>query len=498
MNVLIVTCMLASLIAPTLAMGSGDLFTSSANIFQLFSVEKDVARNLRAFIAEHEQRLNELRQLAARLEATPMPAADTQLRPSESFGILKRLADTLNEVEAATSTASLKMLKDIQEHDMMPTQADVDGAAGALLRLQRTYDLKPRQLMPSASGKDMAIIGKKAYQQGDLLSSVNWLELAVPRLTNSSAEYIDALDHLAYAQFKIGDVARALESSMKLLEADPFNARVQDNLEYYRHQLARMENVTAVNMPNYQADNKLGRDEKELQRFRQLCQGKKLYTPTKDLKCEYKTYGHAHLIFKPIKVEYLHEGQQRLQIFRQFASEQECAHLREEGRKKLDRAVAWTNGGFKPVEFRISTAAWMDNNHDAVFKTINSRIADATQLNLTTAEQLQISNYGIGGFYETHYDHHASKERELPEGDRIATFMIYLNKVQKGGFTAFPRLGAAVQPGHGDAVFWYNLKANGDGDSQTLHGACPVLQGSKWVANKWIHEGGNNQCRKLL
>lgn len=52
--------------------------------------------------------------------------------------------------------------------------------------------------------------------------------------------------------------------------------------------------------------------------------------------------------------------------------------------------------------------------------------------------------------------------------------------MRKGGFTAFPRLGAAVRPGHGDAVFWYNLLPDGSSDDNTLHGGCPVLAGSKW------------------
>ena len=29
------------------------------------------------------------------------------------------------------------------------------------------------------------------------------------------------------------------------------------------------------------------------------------------------------------------------------------------------------------------------------------------------------------------------------------------------------------------------------GDFMTRHAACPVIVGSKWVANKWIHESGN-------
>ena len=45
---------------------------------------------------------------------------------------------------------------------------------------------------------------------------------------------------------------------------------------------------------------------------------------------------------------------------------------------------------------------------------------------------------------------------------------------------------------------WYNLKPNGDGDDNTRHAGCPVLLGSKWVANKWIHERGQEFRRPCL
>lgn len=41
-----------------------------------------------------------------------------------------------------------------------------------------------------------------------------------------------------------------------------------------------------------------------------------------------------------------------------------------------------------------------------------------------------------------------------------------------------------------DALFWYNLLRSGVGDLRTRHAACPVLTGTKWVSNKWIHERG--------
>ena len=68
--------------------------------------------------------------------------------------------------------------------------------------------------------------------------------------------------------------------------------------------------------------------------------------------------------------------------------------------------------------------------------------------------------------------------------------MFYLDAPEEGGETVFTEARARISPLRGSAVFWYNLLPSGEGDFRTRHAACPVLYGSKWVSNKWLHMGG--------
>jgi len=83
--------------------------------------------------------------------------------------------------------------------------------------------------------------------------------------------------------------------------------------------------------------------------------------------------------------------------------------------------------------------------------------------------------------------------------NRMSTVFWYLTAVAQGGETIFPRFngglerdpkdcetGLKVKPEAGKVIIFYNMRADGQMDPNSLHGACPVKEGTKWAANKWV------------
>jgi len=56
------------------------------------------------------------------------------------------------------------------------------------------------------------------------------------------------------------------------------------------------------------------------------------------------------------------------------------------------------------ANYRISKSAWLRDGDHEVVDRVGKRISTVTGLNLQTAEELQIVNYGLGGHYEPHFD----------------------------------------------------------------------------------------------
>jgi len=71
-------------------------------------------------------------------------------------------------------------------------------------------------------------------------------------------------------------------------------------------------------------------------------------------------------------------------------------------------------------------------------------------------------------------------------GQRIVTFLVYLNDDYVGGQTQFPRLDISHQGSTGEGFFFVNALADGSPDVRSLHAGRAPLSGQKWIISQFI------------
>lgn len=156
-------------------------------------------------------------------------------------------------------------------------------------------------------------------------------------------------------------------------------------------------------------------------------------------------------------------------------------------------------------EVRTSSGMFLRKHQDDIVALVEERIAAWTFLPPENGEAMQILHYEHGQKYEPHFDYFHDKANQELGGHRVATVLMYLSDVEQGGETVFPsseaaksqpkgddwsdcaKNGYAVKPRKGDALLFFSLHPDATTDPLSLHGSCPVIEGEKWSATKWIH-----------
>ena len=141
---------------------------------------------------------------------------------------------------------------------------------------------------------------------------------------------------------------------------------------------------------------------------------------------------------------------------------------------------------------RTSHNAWCADecNDDTITRRLWQRIERVTGIPETNMEYFQILRYEEGQQYNFHHDY-IEHDIDRPTGPRILTFFLYLSDVEEGGGTQFPYLGngLTVLPKKGKALLWPSVLNDDPSNIERLthHAALPVVNGTKFAANAWIH-----------
>ena len=195
---------------------------------------------------------------------------------------------------------------------------------------------------------------------------------------------------------------------------------------------------------------------------------------------------HPMLILAPIKEEILSHSPLLIYQY-DLITDSEIELLKEKAKRKfvaddLDVQFVPKNPGYITFQRRES-AKWIPS---AEMPKLSWRHQVYTNLVVDEkqdgSDPFQVARYPIGGYHVAHYDFGYDFGSADPRGDRLATGMLYLNDVEQGGATIFPALQIRVEPKKGAGLLWFNLHRNENGNTKSLHAACPIIRGEKWIS----------------
>jgi hypothetical protein len=103
------------------------------------------------------------------------------------------------------------------------------------------------------------------------------------------------------------------------------------------------------------------------------------------------------------------------------------------------------------------------------------------------------AHYDVGEQIGDHFDFVDPKvpnyaDEIAKRGERVVTFLVYLNDDFGGGETDFPALGMHHKGASGEGLFFVNALASGGPDTRMRHAGRPPSSGEKWIVSQFIRD----------
>ncbi|XP_059092577.1 prolyl 4-hydroxylase subunit alpha-2-like [Tigriopus californicus] len=474
----------------------GQIFSSMGELAKVFKMEVELVSVLQRHRDTLEESLNQIKNYAQEVKAmyekedcwpVKEKCTDQNLmdkivgNPIYNYQVLKRLNVYFKKVEEATKAVDTK--KTLQElrkvrnkHGGLPTEADLQGAAKALNRLQDMYKLNITdfargrifglQTAAELSVKDTFFLGRFAMMNDNPEVALRWLEEAVIQAASEG-------NHTSPVKAdRIEQVIKQVERKLPPGFRDIASFEGTDDFENNDFNLLKIPEKTRDPAKFTTLDDEMN--------YKALCQGRTLLSRVEQAKllCSYSTLAHPFYLIGPVKTEVAYNDPHKIVILHEVIHDNEIEAIIQAAKPKINTA---TTGQERSIsDLRVSRNGWLPDTEPSL-TALNYRMNLLTGLQTVQAldahqegkkeeyEMFQVANYGIGGHYGFHQDpmfvykepDYLAKlgQDDYVTGDRMATLMLYLSDVSLGGRTAFPRLGISIVPKKGSAVFWYKFQA---------------------------------------
>lgn len=179
-----------------------------------------------------------------------------------------------------------------------------------------------------------------------------------------------------------------------------------------------------------------------------------------------------------------------------FAPPPLCEWLMAQARGRLKRAEVYNphTKGLEQTPERTNSAALMNLlNTDLAQIVLQARIAATVGKPFGHLEPAFVLHYAPGQVFHDHYDFvdpetPGYRDEIARNGQRVLTFLLYLNDDYQGGETEFPRLGLSHRGTLGEGFFFANVTADGEPATATLHAGRPAANGEKWVLTQFVRD----------
>lgn len=191
--------------------------------------------------------------------------------------------------------------------------------------------------------------------------------------------------------------------------------------------------------------------------------------------------------------ETLH-AQPLVRRFPQLATDAVCEWLKRRAAGRLRRALIYDpNQGGDVVDHMRSNAitAFDLAELDLVQIVLQHRMSAACGVPVRNAEGPTILHYAAGEQITDHYDFVNIRTDNYADyierhGERIITFLLYLNDEYTGGETDFAQLGLRHKGTRGEGLFFTNALPAGGPDFRMVHAGLPPRGGEKWIVSQFF------------
>ena len=184
----------------------------------------------------------------------------------------------------------------------------------------------------------------------------------------------------------------------------------------------------------------------------------------------------------------------RVCLFENLIPAEICRWLVDVSSDRLDRALVYDAVAGKDYANKNRTNSWAQfdlMSSELIHLLVQHRMAAASGFPLHNMEATAILHYAVGEEITNHFDFVdpdiPNYEQEIARnGQRVMTFLIYLNDDYDHGETEFPKLRVSHKGCRGEGLYFINALDDGSPDLRTVHAGRPTANGEKWIVSQFI------------